>query len=153
MLRSFFILIMLVFLATACSSQSDSIDTVNNTTNENKRWYRPHQVSLGEQLYKNHCASCHGNQAQGLTADWKKTLADGSYPPPPLNGTAHAWHHPLPQLLRTIEQGGIPLGGVMPGFADKLKDNEKLAVIAYFQSYWPDEIYQYWLERGGVGND
>lgn len=143
----------LIFLITACSDQTDSLDTANSAANENHRWYRAHQVSLGQQIYKDHCASCHGDEAQGLTADWKKTLPDGSYPPPPLNGTAHAWHHPLPQLLRTIEQGGVPLGGVMPGFAEKLNDQEKLTAIAYFQSYWSDEIYQHWLERGGLGND
>ena len=152
-MRLLLIISILIFLVTACSPQAESLDTAKDAASENHRWYKSSQVSLGERIYADYCASCHGDQAQGLTADWKKKLADGSYPPPPLNGTAHAWHHPLPQLLRTIEQGGVPLGGVMPGFADKLNDNEKLAVIAYFQSYWPDEIYQHWLERGGLGND
>lgn len=38
----------------------------------------------------------------------------------------------------------------MPGFKDKLKDEEKLAVISYFQSLWTDEIYNAWLTRGGL---
>lgn len=32
----------------------------------------------------------------------------------------------------------------MPGFADKLSDEEMNAVIAYFQSKWPDSVYQKW---------
>jgi hypothetical protein len=38
----------------------------------------------------------------------------------------------------------------MPAFNDKLKDDEKLAVISYFQSFWPDEIYNAWISRGGL---
>ena len=88
----------------------------------------------------------HGANAEG-TADWKKTDANGNYPPPPLNGSAHAWHHSIPQLARTIKEGGIKLGGVMPPFGDKLSDQDVLAVIAYFQSKWPDEIYTSWHNR------
>lgn len=145
-MRTISILMALIFLMTACSQQSGSSDSVNDSGNTSKRWYSESQVNVGKQLFQNNCASCHGDQAQGLDTDWKKTLPDGSYPSPPLNGTAHAWHHPLPQLLRTIEQGGVPLGGVMPGFANKLSEKERLAVIAYFQSFWSDEIYQRWNE-------
>jgi len=146
-MRTILILMILMSLITACSRQDESSDSASDNNNISKRWYSASQVSKGNQLFQNNCASCHGDQAQGLVADWKKTLPDGSYPPPPLNGTAHAWHHPMPQLLRTIEQGGVPLGGVMPGFADKLSEKERLAVIAYFQSFWPDQIYQHWKER------
>lgn len=146
-MRILFISMLQIFLITACSSQSESHDSASNKTNISNRWYSAGQITQGGQLYKSNCASCHGDKAQGLTKNWKETLADGSYPPPPLNGTAHAWHHPLPQLLRTIERGGVPLGGVMPGFADKLNDKERLAVVAYFQSFWADDIYQSWEER------
>lgn len=115
-----------------------------------QRWYSNGQVKLGKQVFLAHCAACHGAQAQGLTHDWRKTLADGSYPPPPLNGSAHAWHHPLPQLLRSINQGGVPLGGKMPAFRTVLDKPQKLAAIAYFQHFWSDEIYQKWLQIGGV---
>lgn len=113
------------------------------------RWYTPSQVELGKQVYAENCISCHNENAIG-TFTWRQPGTDGSYPPPPLNGTAHAWHHPLSQLKRTITQGGIPLGGTMPGFGSKLNDDEKLAVIAWFQNFWPDKIYQEWLKRGGT---
>ena len=47
-------------------------------------------------------------------------------------------------LESLIKDGGIPLGGKMPGFKDKLSDEETLAAIAYFQSFWSDKIYQKW---------
>ena len=111
------------------------------------RWYSAEQVARGKSLFQQHCAACHGEQAQGKTTNWKQRLPDGSFPPPPLNGTAHAWHHPMNILRSTIYRGGIPLGGKMPGFGDKLKPEEIDAVIAYFQSFWNDRIYQAWLQR------
>jgi len=67
-----------------------------------------------------------------------------------LNGTAHAWHHPIQILKKTIEQGGLELGGTMPGFGAKLKDEETLAVISYLQSFWPADTYGIWVKHGGL---
>jgi len=108
-----------------------------------ERWYAAEQVARGRELFAQHCAGCHGKDA-AATPDWRKTDANGNYPPPPLNGSAHAWHHPLSVLRETIREGGVPLGGVMPGFADKLSAQDIDSVIAWFQSLWPDELYQAW---------
>ena len=133
----------------ACTSK-DNLAEVNDHT---KRWYSSSDVKTGQLLFKQHCAVCHGEEAQGLVADWKQPLVDGHYPAPPLNGTAHAWHHPLNGLNRTILHGGIPLGGTMPAFKNKLTPEERLQAIAYFQSFWSDKIYQASQERGGLNND
>ncbi|HUV20435.1 MAG TPA: thioredoxin fold domain-containing protein [Gammaproteobacteria bacterium] len=110
------------------------------------RWYDQADIDKGATLYKQNCASCHGQNGEG-TADWKKTDANGNYPPPPLNGTAHTWHHSKKLLRSTISEGGARLGGLMPGFKDKLSDKEIDAVIAFFQSKWPDEVYANWAGR------
>lgn len=115
------------------------------------RWYTPQQVAQGQVLFQQNCAACHGDKAEGLTGNWNQPGADGSYPPPPLNGSAHAWHHPLSALQYTIREGGIKMGGKMPGFGDKLTPDEQEAIIAYFQSLWSDTIYSAWLSRGGLG--
>ena len=94
-----------------------------------------------------YCATCHGESAQG-TGDWRKTDANGHYPPP-LNGTAHTWHHSTEVLTRTIANGGVPLGGVMPAFEGILDEEQALTVIAYFQSTWPDDIYERWQTIDG----
>ena len=111
-----------------------------------ERWFTQAVVDYGAPRYQENCAVCHGVNAEG-TKEWKKLDENGNYPPPPLDGTAHAWHHSIPQLARSIKEGGIKLGGVMPAFGDKLSDQEVLAVIAYFQSKWPDEVYKVWHER------
>ena len=110
------------------------------------RWYSDQQVKAGGPLFATHCAGCHGANAEG-TKEWRKRDAQGRLPPPPLNGTAHTWHHPYKILHTTIQKGGARVGGVMPAFADKLNYAEILSIIAWFQSLWPDEIYTRWLER------
>lgn len=111
-----------------------------------ERWFDQPVVDLGNRLFQQNCAACHGIEAEG-TKNWKQTDGNGNYPPPPLNGSAHAWHHSIPQLARSIKEGGVKIGGVMPPFGDRLSNPEILALIAYFQSKWPDEIYEVWHER------
>ena len=111
------------------------------------RWYTTAQLLRGKKVFKESCAVCHGDNGQGLTANWRETLPDGTYPAPPLNGTAHTWHHSKEVLLRTLNNGGVPLGGTMPAFNEKLSEAEKEAVLAHVMSFWPDEIYVAWKKR------
>lgn len=112
-----------------------------------KRWYTSTQVAQGKALFSVHCAECHGKKAEA-TPDWRKSDKDGNYPPPPLNGTAHAWHHPLAQLRLTIRFGGARYDGKMPPFDNKLSSDQVDSIIAWFQSLWPDETYNRWVSRG-----
>lgn len=107
------------------------------------RWYAPERAAAGESVYRQHCVACHLESGAG-TAAWQARDADGKLPPPPLNGTAHTWHHDLRVLARTIVEGGAQLGGSMPAFGDKLSAEEVADVIAYVQSLWPDDIYRRW---------
>ena len=111
------------------------------------RWWTQAQAENGAQIYQEHCAECHGKNADANNINWREKAADGNYPPPPLNGTAHTWHHDLGALRRTIRFGGAPLGGVMPEFQSALSPEEIDAVIAHFQSLWPEDIYRRWEAR------
>ena len=136
-------------LLLGCSPSHESVEGCDGTLVAG-RWYSVEQVQTGSKVFQDHCAQCHGAQAQGVTADWRARLEDGSFPPPPLNGSAHAWHHPLSVLLQVINQGGVPLGGQMPAFANQILDTEKLEAIAYFQSFWNDDVYGNWEQIGGT---
>lgn len=98
------------------------------------------RVRLGQAVFEANCVACHGVAGQGLTKDWKKPLSNGKYPPPPLNGTAHTWHHSPEILLKIINNGGVALGGVMPAFKDKLNAKEKQALLDYIYNLWPKDI-------------
>ena len=97
-------------------------------------------VQLGKATFEKNCASCHGKDGEGIVKDWKKRQADGNYPAPPVNGSAHAWHHSPKTLLSTINNGGAKLGGQMPAFKDQLSEEEKQALLDYMYSLWPKDI-------------
>ena len=104
-------------------------------------------VLLGENIYNKNCLSCHGPKGQGLAKDWKVKDENGNYPAPPLNGTAHTWHHSPEQLLYTINKGGVEMGGQMPAFEKRLTEEEKKALIEYMYSLWPKEIQEKYDDR------
>jgi len=112
------------------------------------------RVARGAQVYRAHCATCHGASAEGAP-NWHRPGADGKYPAPPLDGTGHAWHHPKDALVRTVREGTLKLGGSMPGWKDKLGNDDIEAAIAWFQSRWPEDVYKGWAlmdakaRRGG----
>ncbi len=118
---------------------------------QDKRWYTPQQVEQGEVVFKQNCAACHGQNAE-LTINWKQPDANGIYPPPPLNGTAHAWHHDLDVLRQQIREGGQKYGGVMPPFGQVLSAEQIDMAISYFQSKWPDDLYQKWAKNFEVSS-
>lgn len=132
-------LIIVSFSLIACSDPEENADEILVIEG---RWYSEAQLELGERVYNNNCISCHLENAQG-TLEWRKTI-NGVYPPPPLNGTAHAWHHSIDVLMASINEGGVPFGGVMPAFKNSLTEDQKLSVIAYFQNFWSKEIYNRW---------
>jgi mono/diheme cytochrome c family protein len=104
----------------------------------------PVRIKQGRELYLKNCTVCHGLNAEG-SPDWRQRDKDGKFPAPPLNGTGHAWHHPKQALMYTIKNGTRALGGNMPAWKDRLTDAEIESIILWFQSKWPDELYQAWV--------
>lgn len=143
------LVLVLSFILSSCSESEIGPGPEPEAMAEAGRWYSQPQVDTGSVVFANNCSQCHGDNAEGLVNDWRARLDDGSFPPPPLNGTAHAWHHPNSVLLQVINNGGAAFGGNMPAFENVLNEADKLAVIAYFQSYWNDEIYAQWQKMGG----
>ena len=151
-IKSYLTSISLLMLVMACSDLEPDIAEISKIEliQSSARWYSQDQVAQGGLVFAANCAICHGLNAEGIAEDWKQRLDDGSFPPPPLNGSAHAWHHPNSMLIQVIDNGGAAFGGKMPAFKDVLEEAEKLAAIAYFQNYWTDEIYGQWEQMGGT---
>lgn len=108
-------------------------------------------IAEGAEVFKANCARCHGARGQG-DPNWRQRGQDGLYPPPPLNGTGHAWHHPQQMLEQMIKYGSPQDAagnrtGNMPAWGGSLGDRQIRAVIAWFQSLWPDQVYALWYQR------
>lgn len=120
--------------------------SINNKTGLVERIFDKTQIKRGENIYVANCKSCHGPNGEGVP-DWRKPDRDGRYPPPPLDGTAHAWHHSTEVLKKTILKGTPPEIGSMPGWEGKLTEQQVDDVIVWIKSLWPDEIYDIWYKN------
>ncbi len=138
---------------TACDRGAGTPMTASSTPQA--RVSDPELLALGKQVFMDNCARCHGRRAEGAP-DWRTPNAQGHYPPPPLDGSGHAWHHPKTMLRQVIREGSPPGPQArMPAWKDRLSEREIQAVIAWFQSLWPEQVYQAWQQmdrRAGQKN-
>ncbi len=90
------------------------------------------QMAAGAEIYKQHCADCHGVQGQG---------AGGAYPP--LGGNRKVNMASATNVVRVIVEGGFapataghprPFG--MPPFGHQLQPAEIAAVASYVRNAW-----------------
>ena len=135
-------LVLATVLLTACtSSTSKSIQTSGNGP-------AVEAPRTGLEIFASTCAACHGAAGEGHP-DWRVRNADGTLPPPPLNGDGHTWHHADGLLYRIVSQGGKSLEvpgdtsfkSAMPAFGDQLSHAEIIEVLAYVKSLWGDRTH------------
>lgn len=143
--KSIFVLFLAVGL-TACEAPDSNRVIESFSGAAIQRAHDSQRVALGESVYRQHCAQCHGENGEG-DANWRKRDAEGLFRPPPLNGAGHAWHHSRLWLKQMILNGSEPGKGRMPAWRGKLSEAEIDAVIEWFQSRWPDEVYAAWYEN------
>tara|TARA_B100001173_G_scaffold256187_1_gene228198 strand:- start:564 stop:971 length:408 start_codon:yes stop_codon:yes gene_type:complete len=100
-------------------------------------------IFRGMELYAENCSSCHMGNLSGHP-EWKTTLdEDGHRRSPPLNGTAHTWHHSPEWLFNVIRYGFIKMD---PNYEGKMLGNESLSdediwsILAFIKSVWPEDI-------------
>ena len=107
-------------------------------------------VTAGQGIYAENCASCHGAKLEGQP-DWQSPDENGVLPAPPHDQTGHTWHHDNATLFDYTKLGGagaLAQRGItgfasgMPGFAANLSDEEIWTVLAYIHSTWPARIQQ-----------
>ena len=104
----------------------------------------PAVVALGEQVYAQNCASCHGVALEGQ-ANWRQRGNDGYMPAPPHDETGHTWHHPDTYLFLMTKYGiekmiGKTYPNNMPAYEDELSDDEIIAVLSFIKSTWPNTV-------------
>lgn len=129
-----FVIVAIILLSNGESADKPVV--INNTQVPPVPTLRADRVVEGETLYLQYCAECHGADLKG-SPTWKQRLDDGSFPPPPQDDTGHTWHHPDRQLVEIIQNGGDPLfNSKMPGFGDKLTEDQIISILEFFKSKW-----------------
>ena len=125
---------LLVISLAACSKQSD-VDRFIATN--------PDAYVLGEQVYAQNCAACHGSNGEGQFPENPRARdASGRYGAPPHDDSGHTWHHDDDLLYQIVREGGMGNPedfNPMPAFGDQLSDGEIEAVIFYIKTFWTEE--------------
>ncbi len=128
---------------TACSKDDPSSNAVIPAGGR----FNTASIARGAELHAEHCAQCHGPQAQGHP-DWK-TPSDGSFAAaPPLNGTGNDWKRSRQELIAVIMDGVVRKDGVlvMPAWKQRLSERDIDDIIVWFQSLWPSQVYESWYK-------
>ena len=105
----------------------------------------PAQVAMGQTVYKQNCASCHGANLEGQP-NWRIRKPDGKLPAPPHDKTGHTTHHSDEHLFRLTKYGVKPplaptgYESDMPAFNDVLSDEEIWAVLSFIKDSWPPNV-------------
>ncbi len=108
-------------------------------------------VQAGEEIYKTHCAACHGAELEGQP-EWRVRDGNGYLPAPPHNAEGHTWHHADDLLFEITKYGpGVVIGdenykALMPVYKDILTDDEIIAVLSFIKNSWPEE-QRSWQEQ------
>jgi mono/diheme cytochrome c family protein len=108
-------------------------------------------LDLGRTVYEQHCASCHGANAEGAP-NWQERDAHGELPAPPHNAEGHMWRHSDADLYQMVEKGWRdPFNKTqrltMPAFIEELSPEQIRAVITYLKTLWTPEQRQFQLEE------
>ena len=108
---------------------------------QSDRMFSAESLTRGAGLFQEHCAACHGPDAQGHP-DWQDPNVVSA---PPLNGTGNEWKRAKRDFFFIIQNGATRGGkSVMPGWKGRLSDAEIEDVITWFQALWPTEVYESW---------
>jgi mono/diheme cytochrome c family protein len=94
-------------------------------------------LAVGETMYQGSCATCHGVDGEGAVQP--------GIPAPPLDGSAHSWHHSDSQIIGLMRDGGAQMPAVGAGWSDA----EVEAVIAYVKTRWAP--WQRESQNGTIG--
>ena len=118
------------------------------TTSFASHEWEDRDLTNGQALYAENCASCHGENLEGQP-NWRTPGEDGVMPAPPHDETGHTWHHDGTLLFNYTKFGGeeaLKTRGItgfksgMPAVDEALSDNDIWDILSYIRSTWSDEI-------------
>jgi mono/diheme cytochrome c family protein len=133
------------------STQTDSGTAESARTAEASKTeqFDVNRIARGARLYQEHCAQCHGPEAQGHP-DWQHAKQQGYAAAPPLDGAGPVANRRKAEMIDIIRNGvkqdGVP---VMPSWKGRVSDEEIEDVITWYQALWPSQVYARWRQLKG----
>lgn len=137
MMRYMIIFGLLAIFLAACSTQSDVEQFI--ATN-------PNAYEVGQAVYAQNCAACHGINGEGQFPDNPRQRDEtGRYGAPPHNENGHTWHHADDLLYQIVNEGGMGDPETfypMPAFGELLSQEQIEAALFYIKTFWTEEQRQ-----------
>ena len=102
---------MALMLVSACGKQEEASSRKDSAALD--RPFSTENLFRGVRLFQEHCAICHGPEAQGHP-DWQNPKVTAA---PPLNGTGNEWKRRKHDMITVIKNGAKRNGEpVMPAW-------------------------------------
>lgn len=95
----------------------------------------PQTVARGRRLYEDTCQSCHGVRGVGERPNDMYAKDEYGFVAPPLDNSAHGWHHSDRGLVATILNGS-PRNARMLAWKQVLTRKDAEDLVAYIKSLW-----------------
>lgn len=144
-MRQIVVMAAAVLVVVACGKKEPEVSPAGEASlpPPDHRLVSTESLFRGARLYQEHCAQCHGPEAQGHP-DWRNPKVAAA---PPLDGSGDAWKRRKPDMMAAIKTGVKRRGQpVMPSWAGRLNDREIEDIIAWYQALWPPEMYERWRQ-------
>jgi mono/diheme cytochrome c family protein len=146
-MKRFVVMAVAVLLVVACGKNEREKTALPMAVNQAERTFTTESLFSGVRLFHEHCAQCHGPEAQGHP-DWQNPKVAAA---PPLNGTGDVWKRRKQDMIAVIKNGvqrnGEP---VMPAWKGRLSDREIEDIISWYQALWPPEVYERWRKANAA---
>jgi mono/diheme cytochrome c family protein len=144
-MKRFVVMTAAVLFVAACGKQEP--DKAAAPASQAQRPFTTETLFSGVRLFHEHCAQCHGPEAQGHP-DWQNPAVAAA---PPLNGTGNVWRRGKQDMIDVIKNGvkrnGEP---VMPAWKGRLTDREIEDIINWYQALWPPEVFERWRKANAA---
>jgi photosystem II stability/assembly factor-like uncharacterized protein len=97
----------------------------------------PTRITAGKKLYDENCQACHGERGVGERPQDLYARDENGLPlAPPLDDSAHGWHHGDDQLRRTILDGSPRNPRMAAWKQHDISPDDARSLVAYIKSLW-----------------
>jgi len=140
-------LVLALLLIVACGKKEPESAAKSGDQLLTDRPFSTESMFRGVKLFQQHCAQCHGPEAQGHP-DWQNPQVVAA---PPLNGTGNDWKRRKQDMLALIKNGVKRKGElIMPAWKGRLTDQEIEDIISWYQALWPSDVYERWRKANAA---